>query len=65
MLTRGREWLRSTPRSSSSWATGLDVIEVPRSAWTAVGMPWMPIASSSIVVAMPESSAFGCRPRGE
>ena len=28
----GPAWLRSTPRSISSWATGLEVIEVPRSA---------------------------------
>jgi hypothetical protein len=54
--TRGREWLRSTPRSSRSWATGLEVIEVPRSAWIASGMPWTPIASSSMVLAISESS---------
>ena len=28
----GRLWLRSTPRSTSNWETGLEVIEVPRSA---------------------------------
>ena len=28
------------PRSSSSAATGLLVIDVPRSAWTTVGTPW-------------------------
>jgi hypothetical protein len=31
--TLGREWDLVTPRSVSSSATGLDVIEVPRSAW--------------------------------
>src|ERR1041385_7958800 len=29
----GREWLLVTPRSASSSATGLDAIDVPRSAW--------------------------------
>lgn len=29
METQGREWLRVTPRSTSSWATGLDVVDVP------------------------------------
>src|SRR5665811_1610543 len=41
--TCGREWLRATPRSTSSWATGLEVIDVPRSAcrvsWSRP-MPW-------------------------
>ena len=32
LLTWGRLWLRATPRSMSSWATGFDVIDVPRSA---------------------------------
>lgn len=32
--TCGRLWLRATPRSTSSWATGLEVIDVPRSACT-------------------------------
>lgn len=31
--TWGREWDWVTPRSASSSATGLDVIEEPRSAW--------------------------------
>ena len=31
--TWGREWLRVTPRSASNSATGLLVIDVPRSAW--------------------------------
>lgn len=39
-----------------SWATGLDVIEVPRSAWIASGMPCTPMASSSMVLAIWASS---------
>src|SRR5680860_1394738 len=39
----GREWLRATRKSTSSWATGLEVIDVPRSAcrvsWSRP-MPW-------------------------
>src|SRR4030095_5593887 len=31
----GREWLLVTPRSARSWATSLEAIEVPRSAWMA------------------------------
>src|SRR5437764_15005963 len=31
----GREWLLVTPRSASSRATGLELIEGPRSAWMA------------------------------
>ncbi len=33
MDTCGREWVRVTPRSTSSCATGLEVIDDPRSAW--------------------------------
>ena len=33
METCGREWDWVMPRSASSSATGLDVIEDPRSAW--------------------------------
>src|SRR5487761_882264 len=41
--TRGREWLRLTWRSASSWVTVLDVIEVPLSAWIAPGaIPLLP-----------------------
>src|ERR1700694_5720069 len=29
----GREWLLVTPRSASSSATGLEAMDVPRSAW--------------------------------
>lgn len=32
LLTWGRRWLRATSRSMSRWATGLLVMEVPRSA---------------------------------
>src|SRR5258708_5048549 len=32
--TYGREWLLVMPRSASKNATGLDVIEEPRSAWS-------------------------------
>jgi len=39
LLTWGREWLRATSRSMSSWATDLLVIEVPRSACTTFGLP--------------------------
>ena len=35
MLTCGREWDWVTPRSASRNATGLEVIEEPRSAWMA------------------------------
>jgi hypothetical protein len=31
--TCGREWERMMPRSASGMATGLAVIELPRSAW--------------------------------
>jgi hypothetical protein len=31
--TCGRAWLLVTPRSASSMATGLELIEAPRSAW--------------------------------
>jgi len=40
--TLGRECERVTFRSSSRAATVLEVIEVPRSAWTTCGTPWMP-----------------------
>src|SRR5450830_796397 len=39
--TRGREWDLVTSRSESSAATVLDVMDVPRSACTTFGMPWM------------------------
>lgn len=34
----------------------VEVIEVPRSAWITSGMPWTPIACSSMVLAISESS---------
>ena len=34
LLVWGREWLLLIPRSASRRATGREVIEVPRSAWT-------------------------------
>jgi len=54
--TCGRECDRATPRSTMRWATGLEVIEVPRSAWIASGMPWVPIACSSMFLAISLSS---------
>ena len=56
METCGREWDLATPRSTKSWATGLEVIEVPRSAWTASGMPCTPMACSSMLLAISPSS---------
>src|SRR5450830_467292 len=49
--TRGREWDRVTSRSESSAATVLDVMDVPRSACTTFGMPWMPKISVIISAA--------------
>ena len=47
MLAFGREWERVTPRSVSSSETDLEVIEVPRSAWTVCGtMPLRSMASA-------------------
>src|SRR5450759_1302215 len=46
--TRGLEWDLVTSRSDSSAATVLDVIEVPRSACTTRGMPWM--AKISVII---------------
>ena len=40
LLTCGRLWLRATPRSTSSCATGLEVMDVPRSACRLLGGPW-------------------------
>jgi hypothetical protein len=53
--TCGREWLRATPRSTRSWATGLEVIEVPRSAWRVSwsrAMPWEAMAPSMKALAL-------------
>src|SRR5665811_1325199 len=50
LLTRGREWVRVTPRSTSSAETGLEVIEVPRSACTVWGtVPLRVIGGCQIV----------------
>ena len=57
LLTRGREWERVTPRSASSAETGLEVIEVPRSACTVCGVaPLRSIASAMKSLASRESS---------
>src|SRR5450759_192874 len=49
--TRGREWDLVTSRSDSNAATVLLVIDVPRSAWTTAGMPWIPKISRIISTA--------------
>jgi oligoribonuclease len=55
--TRGREWERVTPRSASSAETGLEVIEVPRSACTVCGAtPLRSMASAMKSAARTESS---------
>jgi len=36
LLTRGRLWLLTTPRSASSSATGLEAMLLPRSAWIVI-----------------------------
>ena len=57
LLTLGREWDRVTPRSASSAETGLEVIEVPRSACTVCGVaPSRWIASAMKSFASRESS---------
>src|SRR5674536_331552 len=61
--TRGREWDLVTSRSESSAATVLDVMDVPRSACTTWGMPWMPKISFIISTARgPDSWACTCAP---
>ena len=53
----GLEWERVTPRSASSAETGLEVIEVPRSACTVCGVaPLRSMASAMKSVARRESS---------
>jgi len=57
LLTRGRECERVTPRSASSAETGLEVIEVPRSACTVCGgAPLRSMASAMKSAASAESS---------
>src|SRR5659263_308903 len=61
--TRGREWGLVTSRSASSAATGLDVMDVPRSACTTRGVPWMAKISRIISVARTaDSDACTCAP---
>ena len=63
MLTRGRECERVTSRSESNAATVLEVIEVPRSACTTCGIPWIPKISRIISTARgPDSAACTCAP---
>jgi hypothetical protein len=49
--TCGREWDWVTPRSANRNATGLEVIDVPRTAWTTCGIPWTPKISFIISTA--------------
>src|SRR5674476_1459094 len=61
--TRGREWDLVTSRSDSNAATVLLVIDVPRSAWTTFGTPWMPKISRIISTAStPDSWAWTSAP---
>src|SRR5674476_1592402 len=61
--TRGREWDLVTSRSESSAATVLDVMDVPRSACTTFGIPWMAKISRIISVARTaDSPACTCAP---
>lgn len=63
MLTRGLEWDLVTSKSESNVATVFDVIEVPLSAWTTSGMPWMPKISFIISTArIADSVACTCAP---
>ena len=63
MLTRGREWDLVTSRSASSAATVLDVMDVPRSACTTFGIPWMAKISRIISTARTaDSAACTCAP---
>src|SRR5450830_2176981 len=61
--TRGREWDRVTSRSESNAATVLDVMDVPRSACTTFGIPWM--AKISVIISAArtaDSPAWTCAP---
>src|SRR5665811_1210724 len=49
--TFGRECDLVTSKSDSSAATVLEVIDVPRSAWTTCGTPWTPKISFIISTA--------------
>ena len=57
LLTRGREWDLVTSRSERSAATVLLVIDVPRSAWTTCGVPWIEKVSLIISAARTADSA--------
>ena len=61
--TRGRERDRVTSRSDSSAATVLEVMDVPRSACTTCGVPW--IAKISVIISTArglDSAACTCAP---
>src|SRR5450756_1763061 len=61
--TLGRECDLVTSKSDSSAATVLDVIDVPRSAWTTWGIPWTPKISFIISTAKgPDSWAWTTAP---
>src|SRR5665647_3305810 len=63
LLTRGRECDLVTSRSDNNVATVFDVIDVPRSAWTTCGVPWMPKISFIISTANgPDSWAWTTAP---
>jgi len=63
LLTRGLEWDLVTSRSASSAATVLLVMDVPRSACTTCGVPWMAKISVIISVARTADSwACTCAP---
>ena len=56
--TCGREWVLVTPRSASSSATGLEVIELPRSAWIVSWPGWMPWRSQVSWMSFSASAAL-------
>lgn len=59
LLTRGRECDRVTSKSESNAATVFLVIDVPRSACTIYGVPWLPKISFIISTASsPDSWAL-------
>ena len=61
--TFGRECDLVTSRSDSNAATVLEVIDVPRSAWTTCGTPWIPKISFIISTANgPDSWAWTTAP---
>src|SRR5674476_34571 len=61
--TFGRECDLVTSRSDRSAVTVLEVIDVPRSAWTTCGIPWIPKVSFIISTARgPDSWAWTTAP---